>query len=471
MTLYQQLANSLKKQIEEGFYANGQKLPSIRSMSHEREVSISTVQECYRSLEDSGYVSSKYKSGYYVVYKGQSYPRPDLSQPVQEPVTVENWQEALNLTLTQTDDKFLALGGGGPNTHFSTLRPLQKILNRQLRMHTQAAYKPAKGNGLFALRAQIARQMQDSGCYVHPDELLITTGCQEALSLCLRVLTQPSDIVAIDSPSFYGSMQAVSSNQLKVLEIPTHPEKGISLPALELALEQWPIKVLQLIPTTNNPLGYVMPEENKRKLLQLADRYDLAIIEDDIVGDLSYHTPRPASLKSMDKQGRVLMCSSFSKTLAQGLRIGWVAPGRYASKLTHMKFVTSMGSTTLPQMAIAEFIAEGHHAKHLHHARLHYHNSRDQVLRWIARDFPQGCKATFPQGGYWLWVEMPRELDSFELNRQLNGFGIGVAPGGLFSAANKYRHCFRLNFAQLDERVEQAIGVIGEQIELLMKLA
>ncbi|BEU04372.1 GntR family transcriptional regulator [Agarivorans sp. OAG1] len=472
MTLYEQFAQELKEQISQAYYPVGQKLPSIREMSKARGVSISTVQESYRLLEDAGFVRSKLKSGYYVQQPPSTAQLPETSQPEQRPVPIDNWQAVLELMMTESNSHFLALGRGSPDTELSSLKPLQRLLSDNIKYQSKQVFSCSKGNGLFKLRVQIARLMQNSGCHIHPDNIQITAGCQEALSLSLKALTQPGDIVAIDSPNFYGSMQAIQSNQLKVIEIPTHPETGISLPALELALEQWPIKVLQLIPTSNNPLGYVMPEKNKLKLLKMAEKYDFAIIEDDILGDCYYQTPRPRSLKSYDSQDRVLFCSSFSKTIAPGLRVGWVAPGRYGQMLTHLKFVTSLGANSLPLLAVADFIEQGHYEKHLRQAKQQYQARRDLMLHWVQRYFPSGSKMSFPKGGFFLWVELPESIDSLVLNENLKPFNIGIAAGSLFSAAGKYQNCLRISYANKpSERIEKTIKIVGEQAKVLLQQA
>lgn len=470
MKLYEKFSTEIREKIDHGYYHSGEKLPSIRDMSVSRGVSISTVQEAYQLLEDTGVLFSKPKSGYYVQSNPSNDLLPDTSRPEQKPVEIENWEKALELTTTESHHGFIAFGGGGPDITLKTLKPLQRIHAEISRQQPKRIFENAKGKGLKELRVQIARLMQNSGCYLHEDEIVITTGCQEALSLGLKAITQPGDIIAIDSPSFYGSMQAIQSNNLKVIEIPTNPKTGINLEALEMALEQWPIKAIQLIPTVNNPLGYVMPEENKIKLLKLAERYDFAIIEDDIFGDMVYQKPRPKTIKSFDTEGRVLLCSSFSKTIAPGLRIGWIAAGRYGELVTHLKFVSSLGSTALPQMALAEFVEQGHFDKHLRVARTQYQKGRDCMINWVKRYFPESTKMTYPQGGVGLWVELPGEVDTLELNEILRTFKIGIAPGGLFSAAGKYKNCLRLNYATApDSKIEAAVKVVGEQAKLLIR--
>jgi len=469
MKLYEQLSSDIQQRIETGFYQSNQKLPSIRDMSTEQNVSISTVQEAYRLLEDSGFAISKPKSGYYVKRPIHKIVLPDISQPEQKPVEVKYWDEVLALTTSKTIAGFTAFGKGGPNTNLHTLKPLQRIHASLVRQQPQQYLSNETGNGSYELREQIARLMLKSGCKIHPDDILITTGCQEALSLSLKALTKPGDIVAIDSPGFYGSVQAIHSNGLKALEIPTHPEKGISLSALEMALEQWPIKVIQLVPTVNNPTGYIMSDEKKKKLLELATKYDIAIIEDDINGELIYQNPRPRSIKSFDKDGRVLLCSSFSKTVAPGLRVGWVAAGRYGKILTHLKFITSLASASLPQLAMAEFIVDGHYEKHLRHARHQGQHGRDCMISWVQKYFPEGTKMTYPKGGFQLWVELPEQVDTLILNENLKPFKIGIAPGILFSCSGKTKNCLRLNYAaEPTKHVEDCIKLIGEQAHLLL---
>ncbi|MCL4108261.1 UNVERIFIED_CONTAM: hypothetical protein GTU68_065289 [Idotea baltica] len=469
MKLYEQFSTEIKDKIEHGYYQPGQKLPSIRDMSSNRGVSISTVQEAYRLLEDTGAVISKPKSGYFVQQQKHPDLLPDISRPEQKPVEVAYWDEVLSLTTTESRNGFISFGGGLPDITLKTLKPLQKIHSDLAKRQGLSIFENAKGNGIKALRVQIVRLMQNSGCYLHPDDIVITTGCQEALSLSLKAVTNPGDIVAIDSPSFYGSMQAIQSNGLKVLEIPTHPETGISMTAFEMALEQWPIKAIQIIPSSNNPLGYVMPDENKLKLLALAERYDFAIIEDDIFGDLVYKTPRPKTIKSFDTEGRVLMCSSFSKTVAPGLRVGWVAAGRYGEMLTHLKFITSLASTTLQQRALAEFIEQGYFDKHLRTARTQYQRGRDCMIHWVKQYFPDGTKMTFPQGGVGLWVELPKGIDTLKLNKILLKHNTAIAPGTLFSASEKYKNCLRMNYASVpNDKIKAAVKIVGEQADLML---
>ena len=463
MTRYEEVAGTIRERIEHGIYRVGDRLPSIRTVCQEFGVSISTAQEAYRQLMDAALIDSRPKSGYFVLPNRVPSVLPSVSRPAQYPLDVSQWDQVLELVASQRDDTRLLLGRGVPNLSYETLKPLSKILAGLHRSNDLNDLNYDKLSGSAELRQQIARLAITSGCLLHPDDIMITTGCQEALAISLRTLTQPGDVVAVDSPSFYGTMQILKANGLKALEIPTDPQTGISLEALEMALEQWPIRAIQVTPTYNNPLGYTMPEGRKQALLQLAQRFDVAIIEDDIYGDLAYTLPRPRTIKSFDDDGRVLLCSGFSKTVVPGLRVGWLAPGCYRDKALHMKYVSTGASATLPQLAVAEFVAKGHYERHLRYTTRQYQRQRNIMISWVQRYFPKGAGISYPQGSFLLWVELPAAVDCVRLNERLAQRAIHVAPGSLFSASGKFRQCLRLNYAfTLTPEIEKAVRTVGE---------
>ncbi|MBV1787255.1 PLP-dependent aminotransferase family protein [Marinobacterium sp. D7] len=466
MKLYEELAEYLQRSIEQGLYAGGDRMPSIRTLVREHGVSVTTVQEAYRQLEDAGLVESRPKSGYFARVRCSAPDLPRVGRPVRRPVEVSKWEDVLHMLGAETPSKVFSLGHAMPDFTGPTLKPLLKLWSMQARRSDMRGLEYDSLKGTEELRTQVARLGNHSGCQLDPDELIITTGCQEALFCALRAVTEPGDVVAVDSPCFYGAMQAIKANDLRVMEIPTHAETGLSLEALELALEQWPIKAVVVTPTCNNPLGYTMPESRKRALLLLAQRFDIAIIEDDIYGDLSYAWPRPRTIKAFDADGRVLLCSSFSKTLAPGLRLGWIAPGRYRSEVIHNKFVSTAASSTLSQLAVAQFIAEGGYERHLRKMRAQYQRNRDLMVNWLEQHFPAGMRISYPQGGYLLWLEFGQEVDCVELNRELSDKLFRIAPGVLFSASGKYRNCMRLNFINgLDGQTEEALLTLAAMIE------
>lgn len=472
MKLYEQIANDIKDKIQQGFYPNGSKLPSLRHVCEERSVSLSTAQQSYRLLEQSGYAYARHKSGYYVSYRPPSLSLPQVSRPAQRPLEISQWdlvQVTLSSSVESEQPNALALSRGVPALDVDSLKPLSKHMTQASRSGFEAYMGASDLRGLAALRTQIARLAMNSGCQLHPDDLIVTNGCQEALSCALHSCTQPGDLVAIDSPGFYGVLQALKANHLKALEMPTDPLTGINIEALEQALERWPIKAILVCPTFQNPLGYSMPREKKLALLNLAKSYDLPLIEDDIFGDLAYRAPRPSSIKSFDDEGRVLMCSSFSKSVGPGLRLGWLAAGRYGSEAMHAKYVSSANNALLPQQAMANFIADGGYEHHLRNVVRRYRDNKDQILPLLMRYLPEGTRISNPDGGFLLWVELPNGIDAVTLSQRTLQRGVTVAPGPIFSASGKYRHCIRLNIGfPLNETLEQAFKTIGDEATQLL---
>ena len=302
MTLYVNLAELLGTRIEQGFYRPGDRLPSVRALSVEHGVSLSTVQQAYRLLEDNGLAMPKPKSGYFVPPSRELPALPAVGRPAQRPVEISQWDQVLELIRAVPRKDVVQLGRGMPDITTPTLKPLLRALARLSRRQDMPGLHYDNIYGVLELREQVARLMLDSGCQLGAGDLVITTGCHEALSTSIRAICEPGDIVAVDSPSFHGAMQTLKGLGMKALEIPTDPITGISLEALELALEQWPIKAIQLTPNCNNPLGYIMPEPRKRALLTLAQRFDVAIIEDDVYGELAYTCLLYTSPSPRDRQ-------------------------------------------------------------------------------------------------------------------------------------------------------------------------
>lgn len=450
MKLYQSLAKKVRERIEQGYYQVNEKLPSIRTLSQEHNVSVSTAQQALLLLEKEHLIEVRPKSGSYV--KAQLVPAdmPQPCRPAQYPLKVSQWKEVLSLrnnSQSRSED-FLNLSNGMSDIEAPTLRPLLKIMNQLITHEGVRCLTLDSLQGSLELREQVARLATDGGSRLHPDDIITTTGCQEALAISLQALTKAGDVVAVESPGFYGLMQILKALDLKALEIPAHADDGMSLDALEIALDQWPIKAILVIPTENNPLGSTMPDENKVRLLKMTQRYNTPIIEDDIYGDLRYKQPRPRTLHSFDTEGRVILCSSFSKTLSAALRIGWIAPGRYRERIEHMKYIGTANTTTLPQLAIAEFIKQGYYDRHVRTVRQQYRLNRDQLTQMLQTHFPKGTRISAPRGAYILWVELPGEVDTLILNERLIKHSIQIAPGVIFSASGKYRNCLRINYAR-----------------------
>jgi DNA-binding transcriptional MocR family regulator len=446
---YEQVAAHIRDQVRRGVLRPGERIPSVRSLSRRLGVSVSTVVQGYGLLQDERLIEPRPQSGYYVMTPARRPPAPAMSRPESYPVPVTVSELALQVIQAYQTPGLIQMGTALPRTDFPAVTRLHRILANLARRPDSRLrdYDMPPGNG--ALRLQIARRGVDAGVAAGPDDVVVTNGCQEALVLCLRAVAEAGDTIAIESPAFFGMLQAVESLGLKALEIPTDPRQGISLDALRLALEQWPLKAVLLSPNFSNPLGYRMSDERKGELVALLESAGVPLIEDDVYGDLNYVETRPKAAKAWDKSGNVLLCSSLSKTLDPGLRIGWAMPGRFREQVIHLKLVNSMATATLPAYAAADYLESGRHDRHLRNLRKTYRERRDRFLELAARLLPETTRLTSPEGGYITWVELPQGSDALGLYHRALQHGVSIAPGPLFSPSGKYHRYIRLNYAQV----------------------
>ncbi len=464
--LYEHIARRIKAQIADGVYRPGERVPSVRRLSSQWTVSASTVVEAYARLENEGVLEARPKSGYYVRTRLWTAPDPPkISRPGTSPTAVSVSELAMRVLKTASRPDVVQLAVATPHPDFLPVATLNRLLAGVSRRDAVGGVRYEFPPGYHELRVQIARRAADAGCTLSPDDIVITSGCQEAVNLCLRAVAQPGDTIAIESPAFYGTLQAIEMLGMKALEIPTDPRTGISLDALQLALERWTVKACLFVPNFNNPLGCRMPEDDKKRLVKLLAEHDIPLIEDDIYGDLSFDEHRPNAAKAYDRKNNVLLCSSFSKTLAPGYRVGWVAPGKYLAQVEHLKYTNTLATASLPQRAIAEFLAKGGYDRYLRKIRAQYAQQVDRVIHAIAKYFPAGTRATQPAGGFVTWVELPARVDALELHAQALVKKISIAPGPLFSAQCKYRNFIRINCAQpWDERFDWALLTLGRMV-------
>lgn len=312
------------------------------------------------------------------------------------------------------------------------------------------------------LRRQIALRYVAEGMNIHTDEIVITNGALEALNLCLLAVAKPGDAIIVESPSFYASLQALERTGLKAIEVPTHPREGIDLAALSLALERHQPKACWLMSTFQNPLGSLMPEQKKRDLVDLLSKHDVPLIEDDVYSELYFGSKKPLPAKAFDAKGLVMHCSSFSKCLAPGYRIGWAAPGRYAAAVSRLKLTTSLATSAPTQAALADYLSKGGFDRHLRQLRHTLSVQQAAFIQAIVKHFPEGTRATRPNGGYFLWLELPDDISALELHRQAIGLGISTAPGPMFSPQHGFGNCMRLNYGHpLDKRSLEALATLG----------
>lgn len=465
MTLYEEIAARIGGLIEQGTYRPGERIPSIRALSRQMRVSINTVMEAYGHLENQGVIEARPQSGYYVRCR---LPEPQAAavqaQATEKPVAccVSLDETPLRIMRTLSEGALVPLGVGGSNPDLLPIEKLHRMLATESRRFRVQSISYAGPQGTERLRIQISKRSLSAGCSISPEEIVITSGCVEAVTLALQAVCRPGDTVVMASPVYYTFLHAIQWMGLKLLEIPSTPQEGMSLDVLNYALRHTPVHACIVLANFNNPLGSVLPEDRKRELVALLAEHDIPLIEDDVFGDLAFGPTRPVAAKAFDDKGLVLYCSSFSKTLAPGYRVGWIAPGRYRPRVQQLKALLNLCTATPTQLAIAEFLTSGGYDHHLRSIRRIHRRQIAQVRDAVGRYFPPGTRVTNPQGGFILWVEMPEQVDALALYDSALREGIGIAPGPLFSTTGRFQNCFRLNAAYWSERFDQALETVGE---------
>lgn len=465
--LYESLAAEIAKMITAGVIKSGEKLPSIRKLSSQRDVSLSTVMQAFRVLEDRGLIEVRPQAGFFV--RRQLLRQvPKTSTPPAQPIPVAIDDVRRRILQESQSGQGVALGCALIDRELFPNMALQRLLSGLTRRQPDLIGSYAFPPGRIELRRQLARRSLEWGGELDPEELVITSGCIEALHLALRAVTQSGDVVAIESPVYYGILNLLEALGLKAMEIPTHPQTGMSVEALELATRSGEVKAVLVVANYGNPLGSLMPDDNKRRMVQLLAERRIPIVEDDIYGDFYHGTERPTPLKGFDRSGNVLLCSSFSKMLAPGFRVGWVAAGRYSRQVERLKSITTMSTPEILQLTLAQFIEAGGFDHHLRRLRRACVDQVHLMFDAVCRYFPAEAKVSLPQGGYVLWIELPPQVDAVRLLQQAIAEGISFAPGVLFSSTpGQYANCLRLSAGdRWRPEVEQAIKRLGELIVL-----
>ncbi|WP_332823827.1 aminotransferase-like domain-containing protein [Ramlibacter sp.] len=468
MKLYETLADEIEASIRQGLLRPGEKLPSMRYTSSSRAVSASTVFQAYYLLESRGLVRGRERSGYFVTSAaGLATPEPpQASTPTEHPISVDVSDMIFKLLEDSRAPDAVGLASAFPSAFLYPLPRLAKAIVRTANWMGPKRVLEDLSPGNGRLRRQISLRYGADGMQISDQEILVTNGALEALNLCLSAVTQPGDSVIIESPTFYGALQALEARGLRAVQVATDPCTGVDLHALERAIRQHAPSACWLMTNFQNPLGSLMSPADKQALVALLARYELPLIEDDVYADLFFGANRPPPAKSFDNAGLVMHCSSFAKSLAPGFRIGWVAPGRFMSRVTRNKLALNLNTSIPPQLAIASYMEHGAFDKHLRKLRLTLSSQQAVLADAVARHFPAGTRATRPQGGYLLWVELPPEFDALQLYQDAKPLGICVAPGTLFSPEGRFRNCLRLNYGHpFGKRGEAAMASLGQLLQ------
>jgi len=461
--LYEQLASELGLAIEQGSLRTGERLPSIRRLAQDRGVSVSTVLQAYVRLENAGLIEVRPKAGHFVKRRGRVVDEPRAPRKASQPARVAVSGGVERLWAAHRDPSVVPLGSAYLDASLLPIVALNRTLAQIARESATAGARYDALPGLQTLRHQLARRAVTWGVALHEDDFVTTVGATEAVTLGLRAVARPGDTVVVESPCYFGLLQVIESLGMRALEVPASPRAGLDLDALEAAIRATPVHAIVLSANVSNPLGGVMPDDHKERLVATARRHDLPVIEDDVYGDLTFEGPRPRPLRAFDHEGRVLLVGSVSKTLAPGYRVGWIAPGRYQAQVERLKFAQSLACATLPQMAVAELLESGGYDRHVRRLRGLLAGQVERYREAIAQAFPTGTRISAPRGGFVLWIELPQGTDALGVQERALARHVAIAPGPIFSARQRFGNFIRVSCGlAFSPAVDAALRIVAD---------
>ncbi|MCK6376303.1 MAG: PLP-dependent aminotransferase family protein [Zoogloea sp.] len=466
MIRYQTLAEQTGQLIESGVLRPGERLPSVRQACRIHDVSPVTVTQAYALLESRGLVEARPRSGYFVrARRAQRLPEPAMSRPQPDFTELQVSDFIFQILDSVKDPAVVPLGSSFPAPELFPLDRLGRCLAHAARHLDPRATVTDLPPGNEELRRQLALRYLGHGAQVSPREIVITSGAMEGLNLCLQAVTRPGDLIAVESPTFYAGLQAAERRGLRVAEIPSHPREGVSIEALAELLRHHRVSACLFMLNFANPTGARMPDARRRELVELLTRHQVPLIEDDVYAELYFGDTAPLCSKAVDPAGIVMHVSSFSKCLAPGYRIGWVAAGRYADAVQRQKLASSIATTVPVQIALADYLKQGGFDKHLRGLRQRLAAQEAALVAAVEAHFPEGTRLARPDGGYFLWLELPPQVDALRLHQAALAAGISLAPGPIFSALREFGHCIRLNFGHPDPaRQLAAVEALGKLV-------
>jgi DNA-binding transcriptional MocR family regulator len=461
---YAQVSRYINELIEKGDLKPGDKAPSLRKLSKQLGVSIATITQSYVNLEDQGVLTAKPQSGFYVNDLASQIN--DIAKSASAPCQARRvrFGELFEEVFRNANNPRIAqFGASNPSMEFMPVKSLTRATRSIISRYPQKSMDYIFPPGDRKLREQIAQLYTNTHTRVSANDIIITSGATEALSISLRTVAKRGDIIAVESPTYFAVLRMIEQMGMLAVEIETDPVTGLELEALEEAFDTMDIKAVLASPNTSNPLGCQMPEEKKRELVNLMAERDIPLIEDDVYGSVYFGDKAPRPAKSYDLNNLVLSCSSFSKTLAPGHRVGWVVAGRYRKKFLQYKQAWSSATSSINQLALAEFLSSGQYERHLVRLRVAMREQVEKGRYMIARNFPEGTRMSHPHGGNVLWVEMPEGCDCIDIFNKALEHNIGITPGILFSATRRFRNHLRINCGSpWNEANVKALKTLGQ---------
>jgi DNA-binding transcriptional MocR family regulator len=463
---YEEISAHFSSAIEEGTIPFGSKLPSLRIMSQRYNCAISVVMQAYELLERRGLVYAVEKSGYFT--------RPPRTSPLPEPQKEKyylNSEEATPLSIlgriveAGNDKSIVPLGAGNPHESILPVKSLKQNFIRILKDESHWIAKYCDEGGNRQLRKEIASIMLNRGVSVSSRDILISNGCTEALSLAIQSCSSPGDEIVTESPVFLGIIQILNQLNRRVIPIPTSTTDGMDLIQLESVLAREEVKAVIMTALYQNPLGFVMKEENRKKVIYLAEKYGVTIIEDDIYNQCSFDQKEERPIKSFDTEGDVIYCSSFSKTISPGIRCGWLIGGKKHENCRRLKMGLTLGGNPAVQRAVAEYLKSPRYSQNILHLQKSAAQQSRELKQLLISEFPKETAITEPEGGFYFWVELPGDTDTLRLFEDAIECGISTVPGQAFTTGQRYSNCLRISFASpISDETKRAVTKLGQLI-------
>jgi len=462
---YQKLMSDLEMKIKNGVFRSGDKMPSIRSLHRKMKLSISTVYKSYIELETMGLIEAKPKSGYFVKPKTiPAIPEMIHNKPVVREISFSSM--VVSALKDLKNPNMLHFGSSSTSSEFLPVKHLSRIMKgiTSEKMKTLISYSFTDGDP--ELKRQLVLIQLGTMDGITMDNIIVTNGCMEALTLSLMALTKRGDTILIESPVHFGLLQLIHGMGLHIIEVPVHPKTGIDLAIFRQTLEKNHVKACVIMPNFQNPTGSCMPNENKKELVNTAAEFGVVLIEDNLLSELYYGGVRPVSLKKYDTDGSVISCSSFSKTIAPGLRIGWiVTPPAFKHKILSLKAGISVSTPSLNQYILSEFLKSGAYDRFMRGLRNKLKKQTLQIAELVLRHFPKGTRIAMPEGGSLLWIQLDKRIDGLELYKTARKKHISIIPGEVCSSSGQFKHYIRLGCGSvLNRDMEKGIEILGKTI-------
>ena len=479
--LYVQLRDQLRALVHSGELRSGDRIPASRELATQLGVHRTTVANAYAELESEGLIQGHVGRGTFIcgVPVKQFTPPPRTNgngggMRWEALFADERGDEGLSRLMPDIPPDTIAFVTARPSDEFFPVEEFRRCCNAVLRNEGRRVLQLGSTDGYEPLKRVLIEMLRDEGLNVRGEQLLITDGCQQAIDLLCKAFLRPGDALALENPAYPGAIAIFAGARIRMLAVGVETDtkrnghQGLDVEALESALMQNRVKLIFVTPDFHNPTGTTLPLSERRRLLEIAVRYQVPIVEDGIYARLRVRGNPVPSLKSLDRTGNVIQIDSFSKIAFPGLRVGWcIGPESAIERLRLVKQSTDLHTDQLAQATLAEFVRRGHLARHLARMKKVYRSRLEAMEEAFEKHMPEETTWTRPEGGMSIWVTLPAGLDAGELLIHVRERGVLFVPGRYFYLQNPQPNTLRLGFAGLDEkRIARGVQMLGDLLKV-----